>query len=225
MRVAGDAAIRGAPERVWAALRDPDVLARCIPGCQRLETTGPGTCRLTISATVASTTGTYTGEAKLTRHTPDSLTVTASLAGAPGTIDATIRASLTEFSDGTNISYNAETQLTGQIAAVGRLLLTSAANRQANQFFESLTAELATPEPGRSPAGAAGVASPTAPSTRGVSGNTALPHSAPRQPAVRLGSGPAPAPAPAVRTFAGGVLAGAALTLAAVILARRRTHR
>jgi carbon monoxide dehydrogenase subunit G len=282
VKVTGEATVNAPPDRVRAALRDPAVLARTIPGCQDLAVTGPGTCRLTVTAAVAAATGTYTGEAKLISHESQSLTVTAHLAGAPGTIETTIHARLTETGDGTNVSYAADAEATGMIAAIGRRLLTTAATRLAVQFFAELNAELAHPGPGRSTAGAAGVSSPvptpqrsfegraahpgpgrfpagaagvsspvptpqrsfegraayqgpgrspagaagvssaTAPPTRGASGDTTEPHSVPSQPAGRPGT--APAPPAAARPFATGVLTGAALTLAGVILARRRTR-
>jgi uncharacterized protein len=233
MKMTGETALQAPPGRVRAALRDPAALARTIPGCQQLEVTAPATCRVTITAAVAATTGTYTGAAKLVSHDTDSFTVTSTLAGSPGTITATIHAKLNEVSDGTSLSYDADAEATGMIAAVGSRLLTSAADRLASQFFDSLNAELAPPAPGRPPAGAAGVASPTDPSTRGASGNTTEPRTVPCQPADRPGAVPAPTPAdrpgavpaPAARSFASGVLTGAALTLAGVILARRRTRQ
>jgi uncharacterized protein len=229
VRVTGEAAVHADPGRVRAALRDPALLARAIPGCQQLAVTGPGICRLTVTAAIAAATGTYTGEAKLAASDRDSLTVTASVAGAPGTVEATIHAKLTGTSDGTSISYDASAEVSGMIAAIGTRLLTSATTRLATQFFTALDAELVTPEPGRSPVGAAGVASPTDPSTRGASGETTEPATVPSQPAGRLGTAPAPTPAsrrgtPTARTFGTGVLTGAALTLAGVILARRRTR-
>ncbi|NUP64574.1 MAG: carbon monoxide dehydrogenase, partial [Nonomuraea sp.] len=41
MKVAGSAVIGVQRDRVWAALQDPAVLVRTIPGCERLEETGP----------------------------------------------------------------------------------------------------------------------------------------------------------------------------------------
>jgi carbon monoxide dehydrogenase subunit G len=206
VRMTGEATVNAPASQIQAALRDPAVLSRAIPGCQDLAVTGPGTCRLTVTATVAATTGTYTGDAKLTSPDPDSLTVTATLAGAPGIIETTIHTKLTGTGDATKVSYDAGAKATGMIAAVGRRLLTSTAERLARRFFDSLNAELAPPEPGRSPAGAAAEPEP---------GGARAPAAAGR---------PGTAPAHTARTFGTGVLTGAALTLAGVILARRRTR-
>jgi len=258
VRVTGEATVAAPPGRVRAALRDPAVLTRTIPGCQRLEVTGPGTCRLTLTAAVASTQGAYTGEAKLTSHDPESLTVTATLAGANGTIETTLHAKLTGINGGTSLGYEADAEVTGMVAAVGRRLLASAADRLASQFFDSLAAELAhqepqsrpagavgEPEPGRpgapaalTPAGGAGADAPAAVPASvagpGAAASAAVPASvagpdAPPAPAPAGRSVPgvlAPAgAAPAARSFGTGVLTGAALALAGVILARRRARR
>lgn len=52
-------------DRVWAALQDPAVLVRTIPGCERLEECGPDTYRMTVNAGIASLKGVYQGEVAL----------------------------------------------------------------------------------------------------------------------------------------------------------------
>ena len=65
MKVAGQAVLHAPVERVWAALNDPAVLVRTIPGCQRLEATGPDAYAMTVTAGVASIKGTYAGTVAL----------------------------------------------------------------------------------------------------------------------------------------------------------------
>ena len=48
MKVSGSAVLHAPRERVWAALQDPAVLVRTIPGCQQLEQVGPDTYRATV---------------------------------------------------------------------------------------------------------------------------------------------------------------------------------
>ncbi|MET0295467.1 MAG: SRPBCC domain-containing protein, partial [Phenylobacterium sp.] len=40
MELSGAQIIPAPRERVWAALNDPEVLRRCIPGCESLERVG-----------------------------------------------------------------------------------------------------------------------------------------------------------------------------------------
>ena len=66
MKVTGSATLNAPREEVWAALNDPAVLVRTIPGCQQLEEVGPDAYRMTLTAGVASIKGTYQGDVALT---------------------------------------------------------------------------------------------------------------------------------------------------------------
>jgi carbon monoxide dehydrogenase subunit G len=93
MKLTGTATLHAPASQVWAALTDPDVLARSIPGCQRLEPAGPDSYRFTVTAGVASIRGTYTGEVALAQqHEPTSLVLTAR--GAATTGPAFVRGAL-----------------------------------------------------------------------------------------------------------------------------------
>ena len=72
MKISGEASLRAGVEQVYAALTDPAVLVRTIPGCQRLEATGPDRYRMTVTAGVASIKGNYVGDVQLTDHVPHS---------------------------------------------------------------------------------------------------------------------------------------------------------
>ena len=85
MKVTGSATLHAPREQVWAALNDPAVLVRTIPGCHQLEEVGPDTYRMTLTAGVASIKGTYQGDVALTdQEQPGAFTLRASGAGAPG---------------------------------------------------------------------------------------------------------------------------------------------
>ncbi len=66
MKVTGSATLHAPIDRVWAALNDPAVLVRTIPGCERLESTGENAYAMTVTAGVASIKGTYAGKVALT---------------------------------------------------------------------------------------------------------------------------------------------------------------
>ena len=53
MKIAGTAVLHAPADRVWAALNDPAVLVRTIPGCSSLEPDGPDRYRMTVIAGVA----------------------------------------------------------------------------------------------------------------------------------------------------------------------------
>ena len=109
MRVNGSVSVAAPMPDVWQALRDPVVLARTIPGCERLDEVGPDTYAMTIRAGVASIKGTYAGQVALSDHEPPhSFTLRARGQGAPGTVDATVRVRLSEVDGGTRVDYDAD---------------------------------------------------------------------------------------------------------------------
>lgn len=148
MKVAGSAVIGVQRNRVWAALQDPAVLVRTIPGCERLEETGPDTYRMTVNAGVASIKGVYQGEVALAEpRAPESFTLRARGQGAPGTVEATVLVRLSEIDGGTRVDYDADAMIGGMIGGVGQRMLGSVAKRTAGEFFSAVEHHLRGPEP------------------------------------------------------------------------------
>ncbi|GAA1273227.1 hypothetical protein GCM10009677_27970 [Sphaerisporangium rubeum] len=147
MKVVGSAVVGVDRERVWAALRDPAVLVRTIPGCERLEATGTDTYRMTVSAGVASIKGVYQGEVSLSDpEEPERFTLRARGAGAPGTVDATVQILLSEVDGGsTRVDYDAEAVVGGMIGGVGQRMLGSVAKKTAGEFFTAVEHHLCAP--------------------------------------------------------------------------------
>src|SRR6185437_11457698 len=82
MKVSGAATLHAPIDEVWKALNDPAVLVRTIPGCERLEPTGPDSYRMVVTAGVASIKGTYSGQVALTdQQEPHSFLMIASGGG------------------------------------------------------------------------------------------------------------------------------------------------
>jgi uncharacterized protein len=231
MKISGTATLHAPPPKIWTMLNDPAVLARAIPGCEQLEAAGPDSYRLTITAGVASIQGTYTGEASLTdRQEPTSSRLAVNLAGAPGTLHATVLVLLVpSANDSTEVTYAADAVPDGMIAGVGQRLLASTVKNLASDFFASLdellVARAATLAPSAAPpqdvrvGEAAGVSSPTSVPMRRASGTTSELPADDSQPAGRL----------VIRlhlgSFLQGALAGAAATVAGVSVARLLRRR
>jgi carbon monoxide dehydrogenase subunit G len=158
--------------RVWDALQDPAVLVRTIPGCERLEETGPDTYRMTVTAGVASIKGVYQGEVSLAEPSePESFVLRARGQGAPGTVEATVLVRLSEVDEGTRVDYDADAVIGGMIGGVGQRMLGSVAKRTAGEFFAAVEDHLRAPEDGYAVRGgvpAAGEAGQGAAADRGA---------------------------------------------------------
>ena len=139
MKVSGTATLNAPREDVWRALNDPEVLVRTIPGCQQLETIDQDAYRMTLTAGVASIKGVYQGEVRLEdQEQPGSFTLKAAGAGAPGTVSADVKVTLSEGPAGTGttlLSYNADAIVGGMIGGVGQRMLSGVAKKTAGEFF------------------------------------------------------------------------------------------
>lgn len=144
MKLSGTATLHAPRERVWDALQDPEVLVRTIPGCSALEPVGEHAYRMTVSAGVASIKGTYLGDVRLTDQSPPaSYVLRATGAGAPGTVEATARVTLTAGEQGTTeLAYDADAVVGGPIGGVGQRVLGGVAKRLAAEFFSAVDREL-----------------------------------------------------------------------------------
>ncbi|PZF81428.1 SRPBCC family protein [Jiangella anatolica] len=199
MKVSGTAVLHAPRADVWKALNDPAVLVRTIPGCQRLESSGPDQYRMTVSAGVGTIKGSYDGDVRLhSQREPASFVLTASGAGAPGTVSADVHVTLTDAEDGsTRLEYDADAIVGGMIGGVGQRMLAGVAKKTAGEFFAAVDDVLT----GRAPAAPVLAAGPAVPAAAGV-------YEAPPRPASSAASG----------DFTRGILVGAAVALAGVAL-------
>ena len=221
MRIAGTATLHAPVEAVYAALQDPRVLVRTIPGCERLEQVGDHAYQMTVTAGVASVRGTYAGDVRLTdQRAPHGFTLRASGSGTPGTVAADVSVTLASDDNGTTrLAYDADAIVGGMIGGVGQRLLTSVAKRTAGEFFTAVDEVLND----------GGVAEARAPLTRVADGGAAARadgggagprvYTAPARPRAAIPGG----------DFAAGVALGAAAALLGALvggyLARRPRRR
>jgi len=200
MKVAGQATLHAPIERVFHALNDPAVLVRTIPGCQRLEATGPDAYAMTVTAGVASIKGSYAGTVQLAElQPPNSFVLRASGAGAPGTVTAEVAVRLTEQDGGTRLDYDADAVVGGVIGGVGQRMLAGVAKKLAGEFFAGVDAVLT------------GAAEPAPAATEAAAGQV---YRAPEAPAKRIAAGEP-------MSFILGAVFGAAAALAGVLVGVR----
>ena len=134
----------GAPrEVVFAALVNPEVLRRAIPGCEALAATGPDTYEALLKVGVAGLTGTYKGSVTLKeQQPPDSFKLTFDGKGGPGFVRGTAAVRLSSDGSNTRVDCVSDVQVGGLIAAVGSRLIEAATRKLADDFFRQLTSEI-----------------------------------------------------------------------------------
>jgi carbon monoxide dehydrogenase subunit G len=147
MKLSLSSVVPAPPQRVFAALVDPAILQRCIPGCESLRETAPDTYEATLKIGVAGLKGTYTGKASIRdQRPPESLTLAFEGKGGPGFVRGSAAIALSAAGDGhaTLLACDADVQVGGLIAAVGSRLVEAAAKKLADDFFRQLSSEFTT---------------------------------------------------------------------------------
>lgn len=137
MEITGAYRIPARQEAVWAALNDPDVLRRALPGCQMLEQTGAQEFTATVAAKVGPVSATFKGKVELSDlDPPHGYTLSGRGQGGPaGFAKGSARVRLVAEGDETVLTYVAEVDVGGKLAAVGGRLIGGVARTMADQFF------------------------------------------------------------------------------------------
>jgi uncharacterized protein len=136
--------IAASPARVFDALIDPNVLRRCIHGCEELAETGTNAYEARLKIGLAGLKGTYTGKATIQDARPaDSLTLIFEAKGSQGFVRGSAAIALSGDATATRIACDADVQVGGLIAAVGSRLVEAAAKKLAGDFFRQLASEIA----------------------------------------------------------------------------------
>ncbi|HYV24819.1 MAG TPA: carbon monoxide dehydrogenase subunit G [Pyrinomonadaceae bacterium] len=143
MKIEGIYQIHAPRERVFNAIIDPEVLQRCIPGCESLERTGEDEYAAIMKAGVGPVKGTFKGNVHLREmRPPEHYELSVNGKGGPGFVKGAAIFDLEQVDASTMIKYSGEMQVGGIIAGVGQRMIEAAAKMTAGKFFAGLEREL-----------------------------------------------------------------------------------
>jgi len=150
---------------VWDSLMTPEVLARVLPGCEKLEQVGEDEYEAVLKIRVGPVQGKFKGNVKIANlQEPESYSMTVDGKGAPGFMKGTGYVKLEEQGESTVLHYTGEAQVGGRIAQVGQRLLESSAKAITRQSLDGLNKQvLARAQGDASPDGAGATAAEVAP--------------------------------------------------------------
>jgi len=143
MKIEGKHRIEASPEKVFAALTDPAVLQRCIPGCEQMQKSGDNQYSAKLTAGVGPIKGVFRATVSLQDITPPrhyKLIVEGK--GQPGFLKGTGELNLTAEGQGTVIDYAGDVNVGGVLASVGQRMIQGAANMLSSKFFSTLETEM-----------------------------------------------------------------------------------
>lgn len=148
MKLAGEHRFAVARERLWAALVDPSLLARVLPGIESLEPTGESSWRAAMTFQVGPVQGRFQGALELSDLVPpESYHLKLDGSGPAGFVRGAGSLRLAEAGAGTVLAYELDAQVGGKLASVGQRLVESSARALARQGLEGLERELAARAP------------------------------------------------------------------------------
>lgn len=166
MKISGSYTIDAPREQVWEALNDMDVLARIVPGCERLEQVGDNEFEGTVKIGIQSIKGTYNGKIRLEDiQPPHHYKLVASGRSASGVVDGSGLVDLEEQDGKTLLKYNGDAQIGGTLASVGQRLIEGASRQLINQSLKALVEQIKQRAGGDGDTGAEG--EPAAPAAAG----------------------------------------------------------
>ena len=143
MKIHGTHDIQVQRDRVFAALVDPQILQKCIPGCESLEQTADNTYVATMKAGIGAVKGTFKGSVRLDDiQVPMHYRMIVEGKGGPGFVKGTGNFDLAENEGATAIAYSGEMQVGGVIAGVGQRMIEAAAKMLAGKFFTELEKQI-----------------------------------------------------------------------------------
>ena len=125
-------------ELVWEALNDPAKLKGAIPGCQRLDWTGPGKLEMELRVDFGLLHPVFAGDLELSDIAPaEAYTLSGrGRGGMLGMAQGAARVSLSDAEEGTILSFTATGGADNAIMKLGKALLGKTAQRVIDHFFE-----------------------------------------------------------------------------------------
>jgi uncharacterized protein len=144
MDITGQYRIAAPREIVWAALNDPDVLRRSIPGCTELDRKSDTEFTAKVTLKIGPMNTKFTGAVTLQDlNPPESYTIAGQgQGGAAGFAKGSAAVKLTQDGDRTVLDYTAKADVGGKLASLGSRLIQATSKKLADEFFSKFAAEV-----------------------------------------------------------------------------------
>ena len=144
MDISGEFKIPAPREQVWQALNDPEVLKKCIPGCESIARHSDTEFEATMKAKFGPVKATFVSNVLLSNlNPPQSYTISGEGKGGPaGFGKGSADVCLSQVDGETILRYEAALQVGGKLAQIGSRLIGGTARKIADDFFSSFVAEM-----------------------------------------------------------------------------------
>jgi carbon monoxide dehydrogenase subunit G len=151
MDMQGSRALAITQQQAWDALNNPAVLKTCIPGCDKVESTGPNQYAVGVAVKIGPVAAKFSGKITLSDiNPPNSYTITFDgQGGAAGFGKGNSQVSLAPSQEGSGcvLSYTVHASVGGKIAQLGQRLIDGVAKSMAEDFFKRFDDEMQRQHP------------------------------------------------------------------------------
>jgi carbon monoxide dehydrogenase subunit G len=144
MELTGDILIGAPREKVWAGLNDPEILTRCIPGCEGMEATSPTERTARVAVKMGPVRARFVGNVQMQDIRPNEGCVLRfqGSGGAAGMAKGHSNVELADEAEGTRLRYTVQASIGGKLGQVGGRMIDAAAKQMADQFFTAFNAQM-----------------------------------------------------------------------------------
>lgn len=141
MKISGSHTLPLSAEDAYTRMQDPEVLAKCMPGCEKLEKTGENEYAMKMKMTMAAFSGAFDGSVKIADQNPyESFRLIVEGKGKLGFMKGEGAIHLTPRSDNeTDVAYEGDVNVGGPMAAVAQRLMDATSKMMIKRFFDKLS--------------------------------------------------------------------------------------
>ncbi|SVA51490.1 uncharacterized protein METZ01_LOCUS104344 [marine metagenome] len=136
MKLAGSYALNVKKEVVWKALNDPEILKKCIPGCEVFEKESNTVFNATATNQIGPMNATFSGKLSLSNiQENQSYKLSGEGQSSVGFVNGIADVKLTEENGLTILNYEVDINVGGKVAQLGSRLINGVAKKMSDYFF------------------------------------------------------------------------------------------
>jgi len=136
MKLAGSYKLNVKKEVVWKALNDPEILKKCIPGCDVFEKESNTVFNATATNQIGPMNATFSGKLSLSNIQENrSYKLSGEAQSSVGFVNGIADVKLTEENGLTILNYEVDITVGGKVAQLGSRLINGIAKKMSDYFF------------------------------------------------------------------------------------------
>ena len=136
MKLTGSYKLNVKQEIVWQALNNPDILKKCIPGCESFEKESDTIFNATATNQIGPMNATFSGTVTLSNiQENQSYTLSGEGQSSVGFANGSADVKLKEENGATTLTYEVNVNVGGKVAQLGSRLIDGVAKKMSDYFF------------------------------------------------------------------------------------------